>query len=185
MGKSFGSKWLVNNLHKFGFSISSDKVNRYKHSAVEASAVSNNDLEQQNNFVQWIADNVDHNLVTLTGKGTFHGMGVISASAITNHGMGVISASAITNHGMGDISASAITNHGMGVISASAITNHGMGVISASAITNHGMGVISASAITNIKMSTVKRSAIRQKAADSAKDQGIPIHLWQMIPILR
>ena len=29
-------------------------------------------------FVQWIADNVDHNQVTLTGKGAFHGMGFIS-----------------------------------------------------------------------------------------------------------
>ena len=76
MEKSFGSKWLVNNLHKFGFSISSDEINRF-----------NNNLEQQNNFVQWVADNVDHNLVTLTGKGMFHGMGVISASAITNINM--------------------------------------------------------------------------------------------------
>ena len=29
-------------------------------------------------FTQWVADNVDHNICTLTGKGTFHGMGIIS-----------------------------------------------------------------------------------------------------------
>ena len=29
-------------------------------------------------FVQWVADNVDHNICTLSGKGTFHGMGMIS-----------------------------------------------------------------------------------------------------------
>ena len=28
-------------------------------------------------FVQYSADNVDHNIVTLDGKDTFHGMGVI------------------------------------------------------------------------------------------------------------
>ena len=29
-------------------------------------------------IVQWVADNVDHNIITLTGKETFHGMGLIS-----------------------------------------------------------------------------------------------------------
>ena len=111
--KSFGSKWLVNNLNKLGFSISSDEVSRFKHSSVDASAVANNDLEHQNNFVQWVADNVDHNLVTITGRGTFHGMGVISASAMAN-----------------------------------------------------------------IKMLTIKRLTVRKKAADFAKDKGIPIHYY-------
>ena len=30
-------------------------------------------------FVQWSADNVDHNCRTLDGKGTFHGMGIIAS----------------------------------------------------------------------------------------------------------
>jgi hypothetical protein len=29
--------------------------------------------------VQYVADNADHNLCTLDGKGTFHGMGIIAA----------------------------------------------------------------------------------------------------------
>ena len=32
-----------------------------------------------NSFVQWSADNVDHNLATLDGKETFHGMGIIAS----------------------------------------------------------------------------------------------------------
>ena len=28
-------------------------------------------------FLQWVAENVGHNLVTLTDKGTFDGMGVV------------------------------------------------------------------------------------------------------------
>ena len=33
----------------------------------------------EDSFVQWSSDNVDHNLVTLDGKGTFHGMGTIAS----------------------------------------------------------------------------------------------------------
>ena len=29
-------------------------------------------------FVQYFVDNVDHNACTIDGKGTFHGMGIIS-----------------------------------------------------------------------------------------------------------
>ena len=32
------------------------------------------------NFVHWVVENVDHNIRTLTGKGTFHGMGIIEIS---------------------------------------------------------------------------------------------------------
>ena len=31
-------------------------------------------------FTQWIADNVAHNLITLDGKNSFHGTGIISVS---------------------------------------------------------------------------------------------------------
>ena len=37
--KSFGLKWLINNLHRFGFSISSDEVTRFKHSVIEATEI--------------------------------------------------------------------------------------------------------------------------------------------------
>ena len=38
------------------------------------------DVTNDNTFAQWSADNVDHNIITLTGKGTFHCMGIISMS---------------------------------------------------------------------------------------------------------
>ena len=31
-------------------------------------------------FTQWVADNVDHNLATLDGQESFHGMGIIAVS---------------------------------------------------------------------------------------------------------
>ena len=78
--KSFASKWLLNQLYKLGYSISSSEVLRYKQSAIESITLEHVE-SSENNFYQWVADNVDHNLVTLTGKGTFHGMGVISISS--------------------------------------------------------------------------------------------------------
>ena len=100
LDRAFGSKWLISHLHKLGFSISPDEVRRFKHSAVVSDAAEANenkeveesdemetntidrpgDRNDHNTFVQWSADNVDHNIVTLTGKGTFHGMGIISMS---------------------------------------------------------------------------------------------------------
>ena len=74
LDKSFASKWLVDYISKFGFSITSDEVLRYKESAIESSP---NHIVPM--FAQRVGNNVDHNLMTLTGKGTFHGMGVISA----------------------------------------------------------------------------------------------------------
>ena len=77
--KSFGSKWLVNFLYKLGFSISKEEVLKFKQSVAEHSE----DITEGNNegtFAQWVGDNVDHNVATLTGKGTFHGMGAIEIS---------------------------------------------------------------------------------------------------------
>ena len=75
---AFGSKWLVDQLARLGFSISSDEVRRYKQSVVEDQG---NIVPEYTPgaFVQWIAENVDHNIATLDVKGTFHGMGLVSA----------------------------------------------------------------------------------------------------------
>ena len=87
LAKTFGSKWLLNHLAKLGFSVSADEVLRFKQSAIQHSKEYHNEaLEKDNNesFIQWSADNVDHNILTLTGKGTFHGMGIISMTSSTS-----------------------------------------------------------------------------------------------------
>ena len=38
-------------------------------------------IDEEPVFVQWVADNVDHKTVALLGKGTFHGMGIVSTSS--------------------------------------------------------------------------------------------------------
>lgn len=81
--KSFSTRWLVDHLSKFGFSVSSDEVKLFKQSAITQEELNADQTEepQTDKFAQWAADNVDHNICTLTGKGTFHGMGIISMSS--------------------------------------------------------------------------------------------------------
>jgi hypothetical protein len=73
----FGSRTVIDMLARVGFSISHDEVGRYKQSVVQSN---NPDVPQSysHSFTQWSGDNVDHNVKTLDGTGTFHGMGIIS-----------------------------------------------------------------------------------------------------------
>ena len=79
MDKLFSTKWHVAHLSQFGFSISSDKVKLFKQCAI----TSDRNIQPKcspSDFMQWVSYNVERNTCTLTGKGTFHGMGTISAS---------------------------------------------------------------------------------------------------------
>ena len=77
----FGSKWLISELSWLGFSISYDEVNRYKQFVIQCEGLENLLTEYpQGTFTQWVADNVDHNVATLSGEGTFHGIGIIAIS---------------------------------------------------------------------------------------------------------
>lgn len=74
-----GSKFLINVLHRLGLSVSYDEIYRYKHSVVQcdASAKPNPHLFD---FVQYAADNVDHDVCSLDGLATLHAMGIVSIS---------------------------------------------------------------------------------------------------------
>ena len=77
----FGSRWLVDELSRLGFSISYDEVNRYKQSVIESESLDNLLAEYlPGAFTQWVADNVDHNVASLDGTGSLHGMGIIAIS---------------------------------------------------------------------------------------------------------
>ena len=78
----FGSKWLINELSRLGFSISYSEVTRYKQSVIQSERLENLLAEYfPGTFTQWVADNVDHNVATLDGQETFHGMGIIAVSS--------------------------------------------------------------------------------------------------------
>jgi hypothetical protein len=78
---TFGSKWLLDVLARLGFCITRDEVNRFKQSVVQqSSSASKLPHAYPDSFTQWSGDNVDHNINSLDGTGSFHGMGIISMS---------------------------------------------------------------------------------------------------------
>ena len=74
---AFGSKWMLDLLSRNGFSVSYDEITLYKQSVVLSDTP---DLPQSypGSFTQWSGDNIDHNVNTIDGSNTFHGMGIIS-----------------------------------------------------------------------------------------------------------
>ena len=96
MDHVFGSKWLINELSRLGFSISYDEVARYKQSVIQSESLETLLAEYcPNTFTQWVADNVDHNVATLDGQGTFHGMGIIAVSTPKDNNTPLISKSRV------------------------------------------------------------------------------------------
>ena len=58
-----------------------DEVNRYKQSVIQSESFDGLLSEYLPcTFTQWVADNVDHNVGTLDGKGSLHGLGIIAVS---------------------------------------------------------------------------------------------------------
>ena len=78
----FASKWLINELSHLGFSISYEEITRYKHSVIASEEEGIENL-LNGKFTQWVGDNVDHNVRTIDGKNTFHGMGIIAVGTRT------------------------------------------------------------------------------------------------------
>ena len=109
-----GSSELIKETARLGFCASYDELIRFKQSVVSAkhstspvidedalvgvSVVNHDDVTERTStplpeqpqpipFTQFVADNVDHDIRTIDGYGTFHGMGIISASAHSGQGM--------------------------------------------------------------------------------------------------
>jgi len=76
-----GSSFLVTHLSHLGFCGSYDELTCYKQSFVTSQKPGQTDgLPYPTAMTQWVGDNVDHNLQTTDGQGTFHGMGLIAVS---------------------------------------------------------------------------------------------------------
>ena len=81
----FGSKWLLSQLSRLGLCLSYNEVTRYKQSVVNTeNVVSTTPQCSAGSFTQWVADNVDHNIATIDGHNTFHGMGIIAVTTPPN-----------------------------------------------------------------------------------------------------
>ena len=77
MHHHFGSRFLIDILFKMGFSCSYAEIQKFERSAA-ACLADESVPEHSNFFLQFIADNVDHNVATIDGQNTFHGMGIIA-----------------------------------------------------------------------------------------------------------
>lgn len=78
-----GSSELIIETARLGLCTSYDELIRFKQSVVMAKrcdSSENDGVKTLTQFTQFIGDNVDHDLRTLDGLGTFHGMGIISAT---------------------------------------------------------------------------------------------------------
>ena len=75
MHHHFGSRFLIDALHCHGFCCAYNEVQQFEQNAALSY---NTDIPNyMSEFVQYAADNVDHNSRTLDGHNTFHGMGMI------------------------------------------------------------------------------------------------------------
>jgi hypothetical protein len=72
---AFGSNWILEMMSKLGFSASYDEVYRYKQCVVHCDETLNQPASFPEAFTQWSGDNVDHNVNSLDGSGSLHGIG--------------------------------------------------------------------------------------------------------------
>eukprot|EP00116_Pleurobrachia_bachei_P000877 sb/3461139/ len=84
------SKHLNSVLASLGMAPSYDTVINFEKVAAVSSA--NSEQETSGGFLQFAADNVDHNLITLNGQDSLHAMGMVS---VVSPGSGTISTSAL------------------------------------------------------------------------------------------
>lgn len=77
MHHHFASKFLIDSLNAHGFCSSYNTIQKYERSAAVTQGI---DIPGwiPGRFIQYVADNVDHNTRTIDGSGTFHGMGIIA-----------------------------------------------------------------------------------------------------------
>ena len=78
MHNQFGSRFLIDTLNKHGFCSSYSEVQKFERSAAlvhGTETLSSAETE----FVQFVGDNVDHNIRSIDGFNTFHGMGIIAS----------------------------------------------------------------------------------------------------------
>ena len=82
-GDGIGSKSLLTEILKLGYAISYDEVKRDKQSV---SMDEDHKLDHiKDAFTHFVVENLDYNINTLDGKGTFHGMYIIDCSVLNKY----------------------------------------------------------------------------------------------------
>ena len=71
------SRNLLDSLHSMGFCWSYNEARKFERNGAISQGTDIPFSEKQ--FIQYSADNVDHNICTLDGNGSYHGMGIIAS----------------------------------------------------------------------------------------------------------
>lgn len=75
----YGSKSLINLLNSLGFCLSYSEADRYRKNAALLQGVDiNSEYLNEDTLIQWAADNVDHDSLTLDGRNQVHMMGMMA-----------------------------------------------------------------------------------------------------------
>ena len=76
----FRSRFLLDSLSAMGYCSSYSEVQRFEENAAASVGqdVLSGTIDRLDTALLFAADNVDHNIITLDGRGTFHGMGMIA-----------------------------------------------------------------------------------------------------------
>lgn len=76
----FRSRFFVDSLSAMGYCSSYSEVQRFEENAAASVGqdVLGGTIDRLDTALLFAADNVDHNIITLDGKGTFHGMGMVA-----------------------------------------------------------------------------------------------------------
>ncbi len=73
----FSSRFWIDSLNSHAFCSSYSEIQHFEQSALVCQCTDIPSLTPSH-FVQYAAVNVDHNIITIDGKNTFHGMGIIA-----------------------------------------------------------------------------------------------------------
>ena len=86
MNHMFGSRCLIDELFRLGFSVLYNEVNRFRQAVVQSESIEQLLPETfPASFSKWMAVNMDHNLASIDGGGSFRGMGVMVTSTPTKN----------------------------------------------------------------------------------------------------
>ena len=75
----FESRYLIDILHKLGLCVSYSEMLNFEACTADQLGKVLHDIDIDS-FLQFVADNVDHNSDTIDGLNTFHGMGIIACA---------------------------------------------------------------------------------------------------------
>ena len=105
----YASYNMLETLHSLGFSCSHAEVRNFEKNA--ATCQGTDIPNYSNQFIQYSADNVDHNLCTIDGNGTFHGMGIMATVTPNITAKQLVSRIVVTEKDIAAVSQIRITFH--------------------------------------------------------------------------